>query len=123
TYAWNFGDGTTSTAASPSHAYATPGVYTVSLTATDKDGQSTTGTTSATVGASTASAFQLTGFPTSTTAGAAGTFTLTALTAPGAVATGYTGTVHFTSSDGQAVLPGDYTFTSSDQGVHTFSAT
>jgi hypothetical protein len=36
---------------------------------------------------------------------------------------GYTGTVHFTSSDPQAVLPADYTFTSADQGVHTFTAT
>ncbi len=30
-YAWNFGDGFTSTASDPSHTYATPGVYTVSL--------------------------------------------------------------------------------------------
>src|SRR5207248_5564420 len=39
------------------------------------------------------------------------------------VATGYTGTVHFTSSDSQAGLPSDYTFTSTDGGQHTFSAT
>ena len=42
------------------------------------------------------------------------------------VATGYTGTVHFTSTDGAAVLPSNYAFTSgtgSDNGVHTFSAT
>src|SRR5207247_575599 len=32
-------------------------------------------------------------------------------------------TVAFTSSDGQAVLPANYTFTNSDVGVHTFSAT
>src|SRR5205807_2414164 len=36
--------------------------------------------------------------------------------------TGYAGTVHFTSSDGQAALPADYTFLAGDQGVHTFSA-
>jgi FKBP-type peptidyl-prolyl cis-trans isomerase 2 len=126
TYAWNFGDGSTSTAASPTHAYAVAGTYTVSLTATDKDGQSGTATTSATatpVNASAASVLQLSGFPTLATAGAGGTFTVTVLTASGAIATGYTGTVHFTSSDGQAVLPGNYTFTSGDQGVHTFSAT
>lgn len=35
TYAWNFGDGGTSTAASPSHAYGAAGAYTVSLTVTD----------------------------------------------------------------------------------------
>lgn len=33
-YAWDFGDGQNSTLANPSHTYATPGVYTVSLTAT-----------------------------------------------------------------------------------------
>ncbi|MFL5764633.1 MAG: PKD domain-containing protein [Bacteroidia bacterium] len=31
TYAWNFGDGSTSTAANPSHYYSTPGTYTVCL--------------------------------------------------------------------------------------------
>ncbi|HYX54104.1 MAG TPA: hypothetical protein VE783_11685 [Candidatus Limnocylindrales bacterium] len=37
--------------------------------------------------------------------------------------TNYTGTVHFTSSDANAILPADYTFTSADAGVHTFSVT
>jgi PKD repeat protein len=31
-YAWNFGDGTTSTAANPTHSYAAAGTYSVSLT-------------------------------------------------------------------------------------------
>ena len=35
TYAWDFGDGATSTEASPTHAYAAPGYYTVALTVTD----------------------------------------------------------------------------------------
>jgi probable HAF family extracellular repeat protein len=65
----------------------------------------------------------LSGFPSLTTAGVAGTFTITARTALNAPATGYTGTVHFMSSDGQAVLSGDYTFTPDDNGVHTFGAT
>jgi hypothetical protein len=68
-------------------------------------------------------AFAVTGFPSPTTAGAAGTFAVTAQDANGNTLTGYTGTVHFTSSDPQAVLPPDYTFTAADQGVHTFSAT
>ncbi len=34
TYAWDFGDGNTSTDRSPNYTYATPGDYTVSLTAT-----------------------------------------------------------------------------------------
>jgi len=35
---WNFGDGTTSTAQSPSHIYHNPGKYTVTLTATNAAG-------------------------------------------------------------------------------------
>ncbi|MEW5990518.1 MAG: PKD domain-containing protein [Chloroflexota bacterium] len=35
---WAFGDGSTSTATNPSHAYAGPGAYTVSLTVTDSRG-------------------------------------------------------------------------------------
>ncbi|CAM4183678.1 immune inhibitor A domain-containing protein [Shewanella aquimarina] len=35
-YAWNFGDGQTSTAASPTHTYGAAGSYTVTLTVTDE---------------------------------------------------------------------------------------
>jgi Cep192 domain 4 len=37
--------------------------------------------------------------------------------------TSFVGTVHFTSTDSQAVLPGDFVFTPSDQGMQTFGAT
>ena len=37
------------------------------------------------------------------------------------VTAGYTGKVHFTSSDGAASLPVDYSFSTSDAGVVTFS--
>src|SRR5579872_3643974 len=37
-YRWNFGDGTTSTAALPSHTYNTAGNYTAKLTVTDSSG-------------------------------------------------------------------------------------
>ncbi len=68
-------------------------------------------------------ALVVSGFSTSTTAGAPGSLTVTAENADGSTSTTYTGTVHFTSSDGQAELPFDYTFTPADAGVHTFSAT
>jgi subtilisin-like proprotein convertase family protein len=70
-----------------------------------------------------ASSFVVSGFPSSTTAGQVGSFTVTARDANGNVATGYTGTVHFTSSDPYAGLPADYTFTAADAGTHTFSTT
>jgi hypothetical protein len=53
----------------------------------------------------------------------AGTISATARDAFGNVAKTYTGTVHFTSTDAQAVLPADYTFVSGDNGVHSFSVT
>lgn len=37
-YAWDFGDGTTSTEENPTHAYAEAGTYTVTLTATGAEG-------------------------------------------------------------------------------------
>src|SRR5207253_2563189 len=52
---------------------------------------------------------------------AAGSVTVTAKDANGNTATGYTGTVKFTSSDGQAVLPANYTFVAADNGAHTFT--
>jgi len=56
-------------------------------------------------------------------AGQAVNATLTAYDANYNVATGYTGTVHFSSTDGAAVLPSNYTFTGADAGAHTFSFT
>jgi hypothetical protein len=67
--------------------------------------------------------FSVTGFPSSTTAGVTHTFTVTALNADGTVNTGYAGTVQLTSSDPKAALPANYTFTATDQGVHTFTIT
>jgi hypothetical protein len=58
--------------------------------------------------------------PTSSTAGSSFSFTVTALDANNSTATGYSGTVQFTSSDSQAVLPATGTLTN---GVGTFSAT
>jgi ELWxxDGT repeat protein len=60
--------------------------------------------------------------PATTTAGSAASFTITAKNADGTTNTGYLGTVHFTSTDPQAVLPADYIFTALDRGVHNFIA-
>ena len=93
------------------------------ITATDTSTSSIVGSASVTVNPATASSYSLSGFPSSTTAGTALTFTLKVLDVYGNVANSYTGTVHFTSSDAKAVLPANYTFTTADAGVHTFSAT
>ena len=47
---------------------------------------------------------------------------MTAQDSYGNTATGYTGIVHFTSSDGAAMLPANYTFVAGDAGVHSFTA-
>jgi hypothetical protein len=95
-----------------------------SLTATDTASSSLAGTQAGiTVNPAAASTLVVAGFPSPTTAGAAHNFTVTAKDPFGNTATGYTGTVHFTSSDAQAALPANYTFTGGDAGVHTFSAT
>jgi hypothetical protein len=68
-----------------------------------------------------AASISITGLPASTTAGAAATVTATVHDRFGNVATGYVGTVHFASNDKTASMPADYTFTSADAGVHTFT--
>jgi hypothetical protein len=62
------------------------------------------------------------GFPSPQVAGTAGSVTVAAQDQFGNVTTGYLGTIHFTSSDAQALLPADYAFVSADNGTHTFSA-
>lgn len=47
--------------------------------------------------------------------------TVTARESYGRVITDYQGSVHFSSTSDSIVLPDDYTFTASDQGIHTFS--
>jgi hypothetical protein len=69
------------------------------------------------------STLMVSGFPSPTLAGLPGTFTVVAKDPYGNTTPSYRGTVHFTSSDPQAVLPGNYSFTAADGGVHVFTAT
>jgi hypothetical protein len=57
------------------------------------------------------------------TAGTAGSVRVTAVDAYGNRVKSYAGTVHFTSSDAKASLPGNYKFTAGDAGTHVFSGT
>ncbi len=85
---------------------------------------SASGSVTSTIAVSPASAstFVISGLSTAT-AGTSKSFTVTAEDAYGNVATGYSGTVAFTSSDTAATLPGKTPFTSGDEGVQTFSVT
>ena len=58
--------------------------------------------------------------PANSTAGDIFSVTVTAVDQYGNVKTGFSGTVHFTSTDPSATLPADYTFLSGDAGTHTF---
>jgi hypothetical protein len=60
--------------------------------------------------------------PGNTTAGQTVPLTVTAWDHYGNIATGYTGTVTFASSDPLATLPASYTFTAADNGTHDFAA-
>ncbi len=95
-----------------------------SITATDTAASAVTGTLSGIiVSPAAASKFVLSGLPSNSTAGTSQTVTVTAEDPFGNVATGYRGTVGFTSSDTQAILPASYSFTGSDHGVHLFPIT
>lgn len=68
----------------------------------------------------TATSFSVTGLA-ATTAGSSQSFTLTARDSTNAVASTFTGTVSFSSTDDQATLPGNYSFTAANNGVATIS--
>lgn len=94
-----------------------------SIIATDTVTSSITGKQTVTVNPAAAQTLTVSGYSSTPTAGTSHSLTVTAKDAFGNVATSYLGTVHFTSSDGQAVLPTNYTFVAGDKGKHTFTAT
>jgi hypothetical protein len=65
--------------------------------------------------------FVISGLPTNVYSGLASSFEVAAYDPYWNIATGYTGTIDFTSSDPGAGLPSNYTFTSADAGIHSFS--
>ncbi len=92
------------------------------LTATDVNSSALTGTISNTATPPVPASFVVADYP-NTIAGQSHSLTVTVRDSIGQRATGYTGTVYFTSTDMQAGLPSSYTFTAADAGSHTFSAT
>ena len=59
--------------------------------------------------------------PASVGSGSSFSITVQTKNSAGANMNTYRGTIHFTSTDGSATLPADYTFTAADAGAHTFS--
>ena len=93
------------------------------MTATDKTTASITGSQSVTVTPGAAKTLSVSGILNPYPAGSTHSFIVKALDAYGNVATGYLGTIHFTSSDTKASVPADYTFIAADKGAHTFANT
>jgi len=95
---------------------------TVSLTVKDTTNGALVNTINLAVNAGPLAALGV-GLTGSAVAGAPATFTVTAQDAFQNAVTSYTGTVQFSSSDPQAVLPAAYTFVAGDMGAHSFQAT
>jgi hypothetical protein len=92
-------------------------------TVTGTDGTKT-GTTSLTINPALTTQLVFSALSSTATINSPTTFTLTAEDAYANVTPAYRGTDHFTSTDLAASVPLDYTFTATDNGVHTgFSIT
>jgi hypothetical protein len=97
---------------------------TQSVTATDTKTASIKGSqTGILVKPGAAKTLVVSGLTTPRTKGVAGSIRVTAVDAYGNRVSGYTGTIHFTSTDAKAVLPANYKFKASDAGTHVFSVT
>ena len=117
-YNFTAADNGVHTFAAPQGAqYNTPGVYTITATSGAATGTSNQITVIGVDG------FTIVAAPANLLVGQDAGFTITAVY-KGAVATGFTGTVTFSTTDPKAVFLGSsntYTFTSADAGVHTFA--
>ncbi|MDQ3953007.1 MAG: hypothetical protein M3279_08610 [Actinomycetota bacterium] len=71
--------------------------------------------------AAAASELSVFGVPSPLRQGTSGDVIVAAYNEDGSIDTAYRGTVHFTSTDGAATLPADYTFTAGDNGDHVFT--
>ena len=105
--------------------FLTSGTQTISVTG--PNGLNAQGTVAVTPAA--ASIFGVSDSAADVMAGGSWRDLVTAYDAFGNVVTGYTGTIHFASTDAQATLPAYYTFTTGnetrgyDNGIHVFSTT
>ena len=90
-----------------------------SVTATDKANSSIHGSAATTISPAAAVSLNVSGFPSPVNADTYATFTVTARDHYGNTATGYGGTVTFSSSDRAAVLPGNATLS---KGTGSFTA-
>jgi hypothetical protein len=106
---------------------------TQTITVTDSANSSIMGSGSVDVAPAAASQFLVNGFPTTIDVGGTGVVKVTALDPFDNVVTGYTGMVHFTSTDPLAVRPADsplqfagygfFSITLNSAGTHTITAT
>ena len=98
----------------------TAGSYTIAVTAFDSLGAAASRSYTLVINAPASAAGFLITLPTAAAANGFFALTITAVNASGQQATGYTGTVHFMSSDGAAILPANTMLTN---GTGTFTAT
>ena len=114
-YAWNFGDGASASGLTATHAYASPGSYTVALTVTNDAGQTATATQTVTVYAPPSASFSVA--PATTLPGGAVNFNAGASSNPGGAITDYNwsfgdgATANGPAASHAYLRPGTYTVT------------
>jgi hypothetical protein len=101
--------------------FGTDGAQTV--TATDTADATVTGDATVTVDPAAVATHFFVSIERNANAGSPAHVVVAAVDADNQLVRNYTGTVHFTSTDGAATLPADYTFTAADRGVKVFTIT